>query len=384
MPGCKTWIYPYNWNHPEHYLNALIYRGITMIKLIFTIGLAGLLCAPASAHHTWAVDYDTNDFIEIEGVVSSIRWVNPHVRFEVIVDAGTNSEQKWNIAGTSVSNLARMDVTSNILSVGDSVLMAGYAAKQSDHGMYMVNLLLPDGRQAIFSGSAEPRWTGEIIGSGASLRGEVLEQDISNRPDSIFSVWTTITSNPESRTLHPRSSLDYPLSETALEKISAYNPETEDPFGSCFPKGGSLVMDAPYPVEFVDQGTTILFKLEEYDLVRTIHLTDIHDDRNVEPSLLGYSTARWQGDTLLVTTTKIDYPFLNVGSVPDYIPQGQHALFQESLRLGSERDRLHYSLTVTDTEMLTEPLVMRKYYLWRPGESVQPYLCDEEGLFVTD
>jgi|MEHZ01.3.fsa_nt_MEHZ010992026.1_14 hypothetical protein len=355
-----------------------------MIKLIFTIGLAALLCAPASAHHTWAVDYDTNNFIEIEGVVASIRWVNPHVRFEVIVDAGTSSEQKWNIAGTSVSNLARMDVTSNILSVGDSVLMAGHAAKRSDHGMYMVNLLLPDGREAIFSGSAEPRWTGEFVGSSASLRGEVTEEDISQRPDSIFSVWTTLTGVPASRTLHPRASADYPLTETALQTIANYNPETDDPFGSCSPKGGSLVMDAPYPVEFIDQGETILFKLEEYDLVRTIHLSDIHDDSNVEPSLLGFSTARWQGDTLLVTTTKIDYPFLNVGSVPDYIPQSQHAHFQETLKLGSERDRLHYSLTVTDTEMLSEPLVMRKYYMWRPGESVQPYSCDEEGLYPSD
>jgi hypothetical protein len=353
-----------------------------MLRLIVSWFFLVMTAPLALAHHTWAVDYDTNNFIEIEGVVSSIRWLNPHVRFEVVVDAGTSSETTWNIAGTSVSNLARMDVTKDILSVGDKVLMAGHAAKRSDHGMYMVNLLLPDGREAVFSGGAEPRWSEERIGNSASLRGEVVEEDLSKRPQSIFSVWTTITGNPESRTLHPRATADYPLTEAALEKIAAYNPETDDPFGSCSPKGGSLVMDAPYPVEFIDQGETILFKLEEYDLVRTIHLADIHDDRNVEPSLLGYSTARWQGDTLLVTTTKIDYPFLNVGSVPDYIPQSQYALFQETLRLGPDRDRLYYSLTVTDTEMLTEPLVMRKYYLWRPGESVQPYSCDEEGLFV--
>ncbi len=355
-----------------------------MIKALTTLALAALVSVPASAHHSWAVDYDTDSFVEIEGVVSSIRWVNPHVSFKVVVNADTASEQIWDIAGTSVSNLARMDVTKNILAVGDNVLMAGHAAKRSDHGMYMVNLLLPDGREAIFSGSAEPRWSGDRVGNSASLRGEVTEQDISKRPDSIFSVWTTLTGVPESRTLHPRATADYPLSEAARQKIAGYNPETDDPFGSCSPKGGSLVMDAPYPVEFIDQGDTILFKLEEYDLVRTIHLTDIHDDRNIEPSLLGYSTARWQDDILLVTTTKIDYAYLNVGSIPNYIPQSQHAQFQETLRLGSEHDRLHYTLTVTDTEMLTEPLVMRKYYQWRPGESVQPYSCDEEGLFPAD
>ena len=338
----------------------------------------------AQAHHTWAVDYRTGEIVEVEGVVTSIAWVNPHVRFEVVADAGTSSEQTWNIAGTSVSNLARMDVNADILSVGDSVRMAGFPARRSDTGMYMVNLLLPDGREAVFSGSAAPRWADDRIGTTASLRGELAVDDISQRPDSIFSVWTTIVGIPESRTLHPRDSADYPLSAAGLEAIANYNPETDDPFGACEPKGGSIVMDAPYPVELIDQGDTILFKLEEYDLVRTIHMTDIHDDRDHERDLLGYSTARWQGDTLLITTTKFDYPFLNVGSVPDYIPQSQFAHYQETFRLGEERDRLYYTLTVTDTEMLTEPLVMRKYYLWQPGQSVQPYLCDEEGLFPTD
>lgn len=82
-----------------------------------------LLSKPGMAHHTWAVDYDANNFVEIEGIVASIRWVNPHVRFEVLVGEGTESEQTWSIAGTSVSNLARMDVNKNILSVGDKVRM---------------------------------------------------------------------------------------------------------------------------------------------------------------------------------------------------------------------------------------------------------------------
>lgn len=353
-----------------------------MDRLIICL-LALFACSYSFAHHTWAVDYVTNEeLVEIEGVVSSITWVNPHVRFEVTTNSGTGSEEVWHIAGTSVSNLARMDINAEILSVGDTVRMAGFPARRSNNGMYMVNLLLPDGREAVFQSNAEPRWPGEQVGNSARIRGEIAEVDTSELPDSIFSVWTTVVGIPESRNLHPRATEDYPLSEAGLAAIAAYNPETDDPFGSCEPKGGSIVMDAPYPMEMLEQGDTILIKLEEYDLVRTIHLTEIHDDRDFEPDLLGYSSGRWQGDTLLVTTTKFDYPFLNVGSVPDYIPQSQYAHYQETFRLGSERDRLYYTLTVTDTEMLTEPMVMRKYYLWRPGETVQPYLCNEEGLFV--
>lgn len=353
-----------------------------MLKAVLGFVLVTLFSMPAVAHHTWAVDYDTNDIVEIEGVVSSIAWVNPHVRFKVDVDQGSGSEQSWDIAATSVSNLARMDVNKNILAVGDRVRMAGYSARRSDHGMYMVNILLPDGREAVFQTNAQPRWTGDLVGSAAKLLGEVVEEDISKRPESIFAVWTTLTGVPESRALQPRNTSDFPLSEKGLQAIANYNPETDDPFGSCSPKGGPAALEAPYPVELVDQGDVILFKLEEYDTVRTIHMTDIHDDRNAVPSLHGYSTGRWNGDTLLVTTTKIDYPFLHVGSVPDYIPQSQYVRTQETFRLGSDRDRMYYSLTVTDTEMLTEPVVYSKYFVWRPGETVQPYVCDEDGLFT--
>lgn len=329
------------------------------------------------AHHTWLADYSREDIAEIEGEVTSIAWVNPHVRFSVVVDQGSENEQIWEIAGTSVSNLARMDVTKEILSVGDRVRMAGHASKKSDHGMYMINLLLPDGREAVFSTSAEPRWPGERVGTPDSFRWEEIESDISERPDSIFAIWATQTTNPDSRTLHPRNTEDFPLSEAGLQIVAEYDPETDNPFGSCSPKGGSAIMDAPYPMELVDQGDSILLKLEEYDTVRTFHLAGVHDDSGAEPSLLGHSTGRWQGDTLLVTTTKIEYPYLHVGSVPNYIPQSEYARMQETFRLDEERDKLHYTLTVTDTQMLTKPMVFSKYYVWRPGESLNPYLCDE-------
>ncbi len=349
-----------------------------MPRLFFCIFILAASIPSAFAHHTWTVEYEREINTEIEGVISSIAWVNPHVRFKVVVDQGTDKEQEWDIVGTSVSNLARMDVSRGILSVGDKVRMAGHGAKRSDHGMYMINLLLPDGREAVFSSSASLRWTGERIGSADKVRGDSIDTaDVATRPDSIFAVWTTLFGVPESRSLHPRNTEDFPLTALGLKAVADYNAETDNPFGACSPKGGSAVMDAPYPMELVDQGDTILLKLEEYDTIRRIHLSEVHDDSKAAPSLLGYSTGRWQGDTLLVTTTKIDYPFLHVGSLPSFIPQSAYAQMQETFRLGEERDRLYYSLVVTDTAMLIKPMVFSKYYQWRADEALQPYSCDE-------
>lgn len=75
---------------------------------------------------------------------------------------------------------------------------------------------------------------------------------------------------------------------------------------------------------------------------------------------------------------------MHVGSTPDYVPQSQSAQILETLRLGDERNKLYYTLTITDTEMLTKPLELGRYYVWRPNETIQPYSCDEEGLFIAE
>lgn len=90
--------------------------------------------------------------------------------------------------------------------------------------MYMINLLLPDGREAVFFGSAKQRWTAEQVGSAEKLRDQASDQEAANKPDSIFSVWAITTGDSESRALHPRKTEDFPLSQAGLDKIARYNP----------------------------------------------------------------------------------------------------------------------------------------------------------------
>ena len=61
----------------------------------------------------------------------------------------------------------------------------------------------------------------------------------------------------------------------------------------------------------------------KFGLVATFHelLSNLMFNTTYTPGLLGYFTGCWQDDTLVVTTTRIDYPYLHVGSVPNYVPQ---------------------------------------------------------------
>jgi hypothetical protein len=64
----------------------------------------------------------------------------------------------------------------------------------------------------------------------------------------------------------------------------------------------------PYDIRFERDGDDILFKLDEFDVVRRIHM-DTNGDRSTQPfSIHGLSTGHWDGDALVVETTNLNSP----------------------------------------------------------------------------
>lgn len=121
-----------------------------MFKLLFCTGLLALVANTASAHHNWAAIYDVNSDIEIEGVISSVEWRNPHIRVGFTVDGGTPNEKIYTTESNSVASLTRMEVTADLLAVGTVVRVAGYRSRTSDSDIFMNHLLLPSNREVIF------------------------------------------------------------------------------------------------------------------------------------------------------------------------------------------------------------------------------------------
>ena len=72
-----------------------------------------------------------------------------------------------------------------------------------------------------------------------------------------------------------------------------------------------MIMEQPYPIELLNKGDTILLLLEEYDSVRTISMAAASNVDSLPRTLLGRSKGRWEGDALVVTTTRIDWPYFD-------------------------------------------------------------------------
>ncbi len=123
-------------------------------------------------------------------------------------------------------------------------------------------------------------------------------------------------------------------------------------------------------VEFVDEGERILLRIEEYDLTRVIHM--MNAPTSGEPTSLGYSTGRWDGDSLVVTTSSILAPQFSAG-----IPLSESARVEERFELSDDQARLNFRVTVTDPDTFIEPVTREKYWTWIPGVEIQPYECFE-------
>ena len=324
----------------------------------------------APAHHSVAAIYDTATVVEAEGRITDLSWRNPHVQFQ-LEDAGADgSARVWNVAMTSLTNLRRDGISGQLFNVGDQVRVAGNPGRRDSSMIYLENVLLANGEEVILEPRGEPRWANEYLGrAGPTGPGDPSAPEL-----GIFRVWST----PRDQSLllpedvNPNFDFDlYPLTPAARASVDAFDPVEDNPVLNCVSKGMPTIMEQPYPMQFLRQGDDIVLHMEEYDTLRMIHMDPSATDEGEPFSKLGFSTGRWEDNTLAVRTTRSDWPWFDVVG----IPQSRESEMIERFTLSGDGSRLDYSLTVTDPANFTEPVTVSKFWVWYPEMTVEPFQC---------
>ena len=313
-----------------------------------------LVCAqPAAAHHSTA--FYTNDFVELEGEFVRIDWYNPHVRFELRTLGPDGAEKLWQMEASAISALQRRGVTRDLFQVGDRVKIAAHPSSRRASELQLTNVLLPDGRQASLWLDSPPRFGNQVIGGSKS----VVDAARENR--GFFRVWSVPRPIPAKTT-----ATFTPAAIAARESFDLF-----DNFATrCGPQGMPAVMFGPLPFELVDRGATILLRGEIYDTERTIHMGRSEPPADEPTSILGYSVGKWEDGALVVTTTRIDWPYFdNAGT-----PQSERVEIVERFALGADQTRLDFHITINDPVTLTAPAVVEGH--WRAlGATLAPFDC---------
>ena len=333
--------------------------------VVFTVlavwGVA--LGAGLRAHHSGS-EYDRRT-IEIEGRLVEVAWQNPHVHFLVRTTDPSGRPVTWDIEANSLSIMRRTDATPETLKVGDIIKVAGAPSRQNPTRMWAMNILAANGREIVLGPGIQPRWKTTAAGSKSTW---FEGGSAADKSAGIFRVWSTKFGEPGGL-WRP----DYPLTPAAQRARAAFNPLTDTVAPGCRPKGMPTIMEQPYPLEFVRKGDTILLRLEEYDTVRTIDMSAASKVDALPRTLLGRSKGRWDGASLVVTTTGIDWRYLDSSGVP----LSPAAAIIERFTPAADGTRLGYTMTVTDPATFTQPLELTRSWVWRPGETVKPYNCVE-------
>ena len=322
--------------------------------------LLAVLPLLANAHHSYA-EFDDKQIVEIEGTLTTARWQNPHARLVVQTADGRD----WEIETAPASYLRHSAAPLDLYTVGSSVKVAGWPSKRSSVRMYGTNILSSSGKELVLW-RAKPRWQDAAF---VASRAAPSAAESKAAGKTLFQVWGSLYANatqPDDPDASPRSLSRVPMPYTdAGRRAMASVPGDDTVALGCKPKGMWFAMSAPNPMQIVDQRDKILVRSEEYDTVRTVYMSGGEDPAAQPLTPLGYSVGRWEGDTLVVETTRLGGGWMTFG--PD-------ARLVERFTAGDD-GRLHYSIVISDPVILTQPVEQKRQWVATPGVELLPYDC---------
>jgi hypothetical protein len=239
--------------------------------------------------------------------------------------------------------------------------------------MHATNLLTPDGKELILFRGATAKFGNSLTGSYDYARKR--EGDKSRPALGLFRIWsfTGVSTFLLPEDVNANYNLNnYPMTDAAKQSVAKFNRTADNPTLKCKAKGMPMIMENPYPFAIAKKGNDIQIQIEEYDLLRTIHMNQTEAPRGTRPSLLGYSVGKMEGNTLVVTTTNVSYPWFDQAG----IPQSPQSSLVERFTPTADGSRLDYTVTVTDPVNFTKPVTLNRYWL-DLGETLVKYNCQE-------
>ena len=337
-----------------------------MIKRFMSISALFVIPVLVQGHHSNA-EYDASVVRELEGEVASVSWRNPHVELTLRIQNDDGSESVWDLEAQDINSLSRRGLDEGLINVGDTIRVAGHASTRRENNMSITNVLLPGGTEIRVRGNPQPRWSTDHIGFVQTSVEDALAA--AGDGEGIFRVWMSAAPGG--------FPADLPLTSAARAVQSNWDP-ANDPTMQCIPSGmpAAMRLSPPHPIDLTDEGDTIILRVELFDIVRTIHIgaETVPGDQAASP--LGFSVGHWEGESLVVRTTNVSWPYFDhLGS----IPQSDATEMMERFTVSDDGNQLVYDLMVSDPATFSQPVSGRWVMNWRPDLVVEPYECVAEG-----
>lgn len=143
----------------------------------------------------------------------------------------------------------------------------------------------------------------------------------------------------------------------------------------CFPHGVPRSMLAPYPIQIIQTPGQVTILHEASHNIRLIYM-DVPHSKVIKPSFMGESVARWEGDTLVVSTKGLtNQTMMDRGGTTH--SDKLHVV--ERMRKISNGTQLEVVFTFDDPETFSRPWSSRIVFEWRPDVKIMEAVCEENN-----
>jgi hypothetical protein len=147
----------------------------------------------------------------------------------------------------------------------------------------------------------------------------------------------------------------------------------EEPDAHCLPQGVPKINMAPVPFKIVQTDKLVVLVYEAFNLWRQVHLDSREFADDLNPSWLGFSKGRWEGDTLVVETRGINgKQWLDHGG----LPTSDKLTVIERFRRPNF-GQLDIELTITDSTYYTKPWTVMTNARRLVGTELFEFICNE-------
>ena len=172
----------------------------------------------------------------------------------------------------------------------------------------------------------------------------------------------------------PDSATVVPFLPEAEAKYKSAN-EMDSPTTRCLPPGISELMFAPfYPMAIIQAPGRVVTIHEFMNVVRWIYTDGQGHPKDLDPSWLGNSVGKWEGDTLVVDTVGFnDKSWLDAHGM-------NHSVQLHTVERFHRRGALlEYSITIEDPKTFSQPWTIHMDYEAKPDWKIAEYICNENN-----
>ncbi|HWK54824.1 MAG TPA: DUF6152 family protein [Hyphomicrobiales bacterium] len=272
-----------------------------------------MMVGRVEAHHSFSAEFDADVREALTGVITEVRYSNPHVRYRIDVENADGRIESWELQASSVTALREQNWNKDSVQVGDKVNVEGQRGRNNALKLFIRGVEMADGRLVGQGAGDASRAQPNALNASADRNYGFGDIAASARPIDITGYWnnrykfrTTVDD------LEPKPTPFTAEGRAAYERHGKY----DDYALRCLSYGLPRLFGNPYNMTIYDAGTHYLFLYVDHNSPRHIWMDGRQPEASTPVTSSGFSAGRWEGKELVIETTHLLPGWLDGSGLP--------------------------------------------------------------------